>query len=57
MDEDEYEGYLDSIDAIDPLLRTELDDPIMTGSLIQQLRDEDGNRVDGCYWTPPAPTI
>ena len=53
MDPEEYESYLDQIDAMDPLLRgrSEIDE---NESLCEQLRDEHGLRVPGCYRVLPA---
>ena len=55
MDEEELELYLDMIDRIDPLLEPE---PFYGGDSLslQQLRDDDGLRVPGCYRVPPKPT-
>lgn len=53
MDEDELELYLDSIDRIDPLLSASSDAyPYEVG--LEQLRDESGFRVPGCYRVPPT---
>jgi len=53
MDPDEYETYLDQIDAMDPLLRQRevLDE---NENLCEQLRDDHGWRVPGCYRVLPA---
>lgn len=48
MDEWELEEY---IKAIDELERRELKDH----GLLEQIRDEDGIRVPGCFYTLPAP--
>ena len=54
MDEDEYDAYIDQIDAIDPLLpRTYCaGDEVMSD--YEQLRDENGYVVEGCYRRKPC---
>jgi len=47
MDEDEYEDYMHAIE------RLQYSDP-QHQELTEQLRDEDGFRVEGCYVTLPA---
>lgn len=54
MDEDELDVYLDAIDLMDPLLRAEVSDRDNV-RLHEQLRDDDGHRVPGCYRVRPAP--
>ena len=53
MDEFEIEALLDAIDALDPLLNPtntiEYDE-----ILSEQVRDENGHRVEGCYHIRPA---
>ena len=53
MDEDELERYLDQIDAIDPLLKYE-EGPLEYFLKFEQLRDEYGVRVPGCYRKMPC---
>ena len=53
MDEEELEFYLDSIDRIDPLLSASIDAHPYE-SVSEQLRDESGFRVPGCYRVPPT---
>ena len=48
MDEDEYEDYLNQIDNIQA-------NELEYEALQEQLRDEHGHRVSGCYRTRPAP--
>lgn len=48
MDEEEYEVYLRMIDEYQ---HRDMGDELIT----EQLRDEDGIRVDGCYRVLPAP--
>ena len=48
MDEEEYLEYINAIDEIE---RRELKD----GNLMEQIRDEDGARVPGCFFVKPAP--
>jgi hypothetical protein len=53
MDEDEYEEWLYQIDLIEQKqLAKEFGEP----DLLEQLRDENGFRVPGCYRVLPAPT-
>ena len=55
MDEEEYEQYLDMIDRVDDRLRLDADE----GNVFrpnEQLRDEHGIRVPGCYRVPPKLT-
>ena len=58
MDEDEYDAYLDQIDAVDPLLeptpRFAEDDPMDIFPLFDRLRDESGLTVPGCYRRRPC---
>ena len=49
MNEEELEAYLDAIDAIDN--RFVNAEP----QLVEQLRDECGERVPGCHRVLPAP--
>lgn len=53
MDEEEYEKYLDQIDNLDALINGRAEEPTY---IQDQLRDQDGIRVPGCYRTVPAPT-
>ena len=55
MDENELDLYLDAIDMMDPLINPVgiIDSEFM---LHEQVRDERGFRVEGCYRTQPAPT-
>jgi hypothetical protein len=49
MDEWELEEYLAAIDEIERrVLKNE--------DLVEQIRDEDGIRVPGCFFVRPAPT-
>jgi len=50
LDETEYYEYLCQIDD----MRWGAND-LENGPLQEQLRDENGNRVEGCYVTRPAP--
>ena len=50
MDEEEYEDYLNQIDN----MRWGTNE-LEHDSLQEQLRDEQGYRVPGCYRTRPAP--
>ena len=55
MDEEEYEQYLDMIDRVDDRLRLDADE----GNVFrpnEQLRDDHGIRVPGCYRVPPRLT-
>lgn len=68
MDETEYTEFLarvfcdlvdlgeDEEEMLDEWYRGEIPDP-SDSSLVEQLRDEDGHRVDGCYRVLKAPTI
>jgi hypothetical protein len=47
MDEWEYEQYLNAISEIEQQAYEEQ-------RLIEQIRDEDGLRVPGCYYVKPA---
>lgn len=48
MDETEYEMYLKAVFGLDDV---ESDD-----SRRIQLRDDDGEATEGCYWIAPLPT-
>ena len=50
MDEEELEQYLDAIDSIDPLLQHDPRPIDGTQLLHEQVRDERGFRVPGCYF-------
>jgi hypothetical protein len=50
MDEEELEEYLAAIDRLDSRINTRERD----SSVLEQLRDEDGYRVPGCFHTRPA---
>ena len=54
MDEDQYESYLLAIDRLDKRLGPV--DPDRETSVIEQMRDEDGFRVPGCYRRMPLHT-
>jgi len=59
MDEEELEQYLELIDEQErrELWRlNELEPAEIRETLIDQLRDEDGMRVPGCYRINPAPS-
>lgn len=47
MDEEEYDQYLNAVFGMDYMEER--------GDLCQQLRDDDGYRVPGCYRVMPAP--
>ena len=49
MDEDEYEEYCRAIDWLD----TRQDSPDLNTLVQEQLRDEEGIRVPGCYVALP----
>ena len=52
MDETEYYEYLCQIDDM-----TWGANELENGPLQEQLRDENGYRIEGCYRTNPAPTL
>jgi len=53
MDESELEEYLELIDQVE---QKELERIHTQELLVDQLRDEHGFRVPGCYRVPPAPS-
>ena len=53
MDEMELEEYLDAIDRLDSRIGADDKSPY---DITEQLRDERGDRVEGCYVMRPAPT-
>ena len=50
MDEDEYLEYLAAIDQLED---RESHWAIASRPIKEQLRDEHGHRVSGCYWVAP----
>ena len=52
MDETELQAYLDAIDKLDTRFTVREND----GYVLEQLRDELGYRVDGCFYTKPSQT-
>ena len=52
MDEQEYQQYMEDIER---LARHYIDDK-SPYDILEQLRDEEGERVPGCYYTRPSPT-
>jgi len=52
MDETEYQEYIDAIDAVERRDRERFE---TNGALTEQIRDEDGFRVPGCFYVKPAP--
>ena len=55
VDEDELELYLDAIDELDDRLQT-TNKQDYSETVSEQLRDEHGFRVPGCYRTAPSTT-
>ena len=67
VDEEEYMEFLanvycdlvesdDESEMLDDWYRGVIPDP-QESALVEQLRDEEGHRVEGCYITLKAPTI
>lgn len=54
MDEDELDAYLNAIDRLDTRLGPEYS--VIETPIFDQLRDERGHRVPGCYRKHPLPT-
>ena len=53
VDESELELYLDQIDMLDTRIQV---DAKSCYDIAEQLRDNLGERVHGCYYMRPAPT-
>ena len=53
IDEEELQAYLDAIDNLDSRIEVRGPDAF---DILEQLRDEYGYRVPGCYYTRSVPT-